>query len=332
LIFRNAVFQFLSDHCAVMKNKSALLLGPLLFFISCNLHDTSYLQAGDPNGRGGRAGSDSGGSGATGASAGADDTIGGSGEGGSGEGGSKEGGSGEGGSGEGGDRSMAGSADGGSDLGGAGGARHCDSPVQCESSDMIADFESNDGHLCVESSGTVIAYGDGTGTQSPEVGDVREYDASDDCDRGSLYALHALGIGAKDYGFGVALRFPQNVDAVAAGYTGIRFKAKAAKPKTKISIKVAIPATLDASFGGSCEPTAAPKKDCNDHPAASVLIATGGWLTYEVPFTMLKQEGWGVPATPSYEAVAQVHVIFPGPISGGSADFDVWLDDIEFYK
>jgi hypothetical protein len=198
---------------------------------------------------------------------------------------------------------------------------------------MITDFESNDGHLCVQSSGTVIAYGDGTGTQFPEVGDVRAYDASDDCDRGSVYALHALGIGATGYGFGVALRFPQNLDAVEAGYAGIRFKAKAAKAKTKISIKVAIPATLDASFGGSCEPTAGPpKKDCNDHPAASVLIATGGWLTYEVPFTMLKQEGWGVPATPSYEAVAQVHVIFPGPISGGSADFDVWLDDVEFYK
>jgi hypothetical protein len=314
-----------------MKNKSALLLGALLVIVSCNLHDTSYLQAGDPNGRGGHAGTDSGGSGATGASAGAADVTGGAGEGGSREGGSGEGG--EAGGGDGGDPSMAGSPMGGSNIG-AGAAGPCDGArVVCESSDMITDFESNDGRLCVQSSGTVIAYGDGTGTQAPEVGDVRAYDASDDCDRGSLYALHALGIGATNYGFGVALRFPQNVDAVEAGYTGIRFKAKAAKPKTKISIKVAIPATLDASFGGSCEPTAGPpKKDCNDHPAASVLIATGGWLTYEVPFTMLKQEGWGVPATPSYEAVAQVHVIFPGPISGGSADFDVWLDDFEFYK
>jgi hypothetical protein len=314
-----------------MKNQSALFLAPLVLFISCNLHDTSYLQAGDPNGRGGRAGNDSGGSGEAGASAGADDGIGGSGEGGAKEGGSGQGGAPLGGAGEGGDRSMAGSA--GSDVVGVGAAGPCDGGhVECESSDMITDSESNDCHLCVQSSGTVIAYGDGTGTQSPEVGDVRAYDASDDCDRGSLYALHALGIGATDYGFGVALRFPQNVDAVEAGYTGIRFKAKAAKPKTKISIKVAIPATLDASFGGSCEPTTAPKKDCNDHPAASVLIATGGWLTYEVPFTMLKQEGWGVPATPSYEAVSQVHVIFPGPISSGSADFDVWLDDFEFYK
>ena len=315
-----------------MKNKSPLLLGSLLLFISCNLHDTSYLEAGDPNGRGGSAGNVSGGSGASSAGVGGDDGLGGSGEGGAAASASGEGGAAGSGAGEGGDRSMAGSTPGGSDTGGTG-PDACDGGrIECESSDVITDFESNDGHLCVQSSGTVIAYGDGTGTQSPEVGDVRAYDASDDCDRGSIYALHALGIGATDYGFGVALRFPQNVDAVAAGYTGIRFKAKTAKAKTKISIKVAIPATLEASFGGSCEPTAAPKKDCNDHPAASVLIATGGWLTYDVPFTMLKQEGWGVPATPSYEAVAQVHVIFPGPISGGSADYDVWLDDIAFYK
>ena len=226
---------------------------------------------------------------------------------------------------------MAGSPIGGSDVG-AGASGPCDgAQVVCESSDMITDFESNDGHLCLLESGTVIAYGDGTGTQSPESGDVRAYDASDDCDRGSAYALHALGGGAKDYGFGVALRFPQNVDAVKEGYKGIRFKAKAAKAR-KISIKVAIPTTLDASFGGSCEPTQAPMKLCNDHPAAAVVVATGGWLAYEVTFDSLKQEGWGVPAEPNFEAVAQVHVVFPGPVSGGSADFDVWLDDFEFYK
>jgi hypothetical protein len=309
-----------------MKNQSALFLGPLVLFISCNLHDTDYLQAGDPNGRGGRAGSDSGGSGEAGASAGGHDGIGGSREGGSGEGGAPVGGSGEGG-----DRSMAGSA--GSDVG-VGAAGPCDGGlIQCESSDMITDFESNDGHLCVQSSGTVIAYGDGTGTQSPEVGDVRAYDASDDCDRGSLYALHALGAGAQDYGFGVAFRFPQNVNAVQAGYKGLKFKAKVPGDKgSKISIKVALPTTLDASFGGSCEPTVSPKKDCNDHPAAAVVIATGGWLEYQVPFTNLKQEGWGVSAPLNYEAIAQIHVVFPGPISGGSANFDVWLDDLEFYK
>jgi hypothetical protein len=228
---------------------------------------------------------------------------------------------------------MAGSPIGGSGAVGAGGAGTCDGGlIQCETSEMITDFESNDGHLCIESSGTVIAYGDGTGTQSPEVGDVRAYDASEDCDRGSLYALHALGGGAKDYGFGVALRFPQNIDAVAAGYTGIKFKAKAAKAGWKISLKVAIPTTLDASFGGSCVPTTAPMKACNDHPAAGVVVATGGWREYQVPFSSLKQEGWGVPAALDFEAVAQIHVIFPGPVSGGSADYDVWLDDVAFYK
>jgi len=326
----NAAFHFLSGPRTVMRNKSAWLLGSLLSFVGCNLHDTSYLQAGEPNGRGGRGGSDSGG----GASAGADPGLGGAGDGGALEGGSGPGGEGgNGGGGEGGDPSMVGHPTGGSDLGGdAGAGGVCNGAhVECESSDTITDFESNDGHLCLDAGGTVIAYGDGTGTQSPEIGDVRAYDASDDCDRGSVYAMHALGAGAKDYGFGIALRFPQNVDAVEAGYTGIRFKAKAAKSR-KISLKVAIPATLDASFGGSCVPTQSPTKLCNDHPSAPVTVAAGSWAEYEVPFSSLKQEGWGVPATTSYDAVSQVHVVFPGPVSGGSADFDVWLDDFEFYK
>jgi hypothetical protein len=160
---------------------------------------------------------------------------------------------------------------------------------------------------------------------------VSAYDASDDCERGSAFALHAVGAGATDYGFGIALRFPQNVDAVAAGNKGIRFKAKAGKSR-KISIKVATPATLDASFGGSCEPTKAPEKLCNDHPAAAVVVATGGWVDYQVTFASLKQEGWGVPAAANFEAVAQIHVVFPGPVSGGSADYDVWLDDFTFYE
>jgi hypothetical protein len=317
-----------------MKNKSAWVLGSLALAVGCTLHDTSYLEAGDPDARGGAAGEDSGGNGAVGANAGTSGAIGGAGESGSPEGGAGAGGdSGYGGGVDGGDGAMAGGPAGGSDVGGGAGASGCgDARVECASDDVITDFESNDGHLCVENSGTVIAYGDGTGTQSPEIGDVKAYDASTDCDRGSLYALHALGAGAKDYGFGVALRLPQNVDAVAAEYKGIRFKAKAAKAK-RISIKVAIPATLDASFGGSCEPVAGPPmKLCNDHPAASVAVAAGGWLDYQVAFSSLKQEGWGVVATPSFEAVAQVHFVFPGPVSGGSAEFDVWLDDVEFYK
>jgi len=163
------------------------------------------------------------------------------------------------------------------------------------------------------------------------MGDVKSFDASNDCDRGSAYALHALGGGAKDYGTGIELGFPQNVNAVKAGYKGIRFKAKTAITK-KISIKVAIPSSLDASFGGSCEPTQSPMKLCNDHPASVVVIAAGGWLDYEVEFSSLKQEGWGVPAELSFEAIEQLHVVFPGPVSGGYADYDVWLDDFAFYK
>jgi hypothetical protein len=304
-----------------MKNKAPSLLGSLLLIMSCTLHDTGYLQEGDPA-AGGADGSDAGGAGAPGTSAG-NGAIGGA-----SEGGAASGGAGEGGAAEGGDRSMVG----GAGAGGWNGTGPCDGDqVKCESSDMIADFESDDGRLCVPGSGTVVAYGDGTGTAAPPLGDVKSYDASDDCDRGSAYALHVLVGGAEDYGYGVALGFPHNVDAVEAGYTGVRFKAKAAKAR-KISVKVALPTTLDASYGGSCVPEEGPPpKPCNDHPAAAVVVAAGGWLEYEVTLASLKQEDWGVPAALDYSAIVQLHVVFPGPVSGGSADYDVWIDDVTFY-
>jgi hypothetical protein len=301
-----------------MKNKYASLLGPLLLIFSCSLHDTGYLQAGDPPGAGG---TDSDGGADT--SAGTNGTVGGSGEGGSSEGGSAEGG----------DQSMAGSGTSGSSVGGTGAAVPCNGEqVKCESSDVIADFESNDGRLCVPGSGTAVAYGDGTGTTFPRAGDLTSYAASDDCeDRGSAYALHGLVGGAEKWGFGFALRFPQNVDAVEAGYTGVKFKAKTDASR-KISIKVATPATLDSTFGGSCVPQAMPEKLCNDHPAAAVPIAAAGWLEYQVTFASLKQEGWGVTAQTDFSAVTQLHIVFPGPESGGNPDYDVWLDDFAFYK
>jgi len=304
-----------------LKNNAPSLLGSLLLVISCSLHDTGYLQEGDPA-AGGADGSDAGGAGAPGTSAGTGAV------GGAAEGGAGGVGAGEGGSAAGGDPSVVG----GAGAGGSNGSGPCNGEqVKCESSELIADFESDDGRLCVPGSGTVVAYGDGTGTVSPPVGDVKSYDPSDDCDRGSAYALHVLVGGAEDYGYGVALRFPQNVDAVEAGYTGVRFKAKAAKAR-KISVKVALPTTLDASFGGSCVPTAGPPaKPCNDHPAVAVVVAAGGWLDYEVAFSSLKQEDWGVPAALDYSAVVQLHVVFPGPVSGGSPDFDVWIDDVSFY-
>jgi hypothetical protein len=75
-----------------------------------------------------------------------------------------------------------------------------------------------------------------------------------------------------------------------------------------------------------------PEKLCNDHPASTVVVATGGWREYEVEFSALQQEGWGVEAEADFTAVLQLHVVFPGPISGGVGDYDVWLDDFEFYE
>jgi hypothetical protein len=285
-----------------------LWLGVPLLLIGCNLHDVGYLE------EGGDSGSDAGGT----------DTAG-SGTSSGGSAGSKPSSGGSGGS-----AGSAGSASGG--AGSTGTTAPCDgNAVVCSSPDTIADFESNDGHLCGPEGGTLVAFSDGTGSTSPSIGDLGEFDASDDCDRGSAYALHVLISGAKDYGYGITLRLPKLVDATSAGYTGIKFKAKTAMAK-KIVLKVGMPSTLETQYGGSCEPTKAPDKACNDHFGKSVVVATGGWIDYQVDFASMKQEGWGVPGAANYAAVLQLVFVFPGPVSGGSSDFDVWLDDVAFYK
>ena len=125
-----------------MKNQAVSLVGPFLLIISCTLHDTGYLQKGDPAG-GATGGTDSAESGAPGASAGTNST-----------GGVADGGAPDGGAAEGGDQSMGGSGtQGGASGGGTGASGPCGGEqIKCESSHVVADFESNDGRLCVPGS------------------------------------------------------------------------------------------------------------------------------------------------------------------------------------
>ena len=94
-------------------------------------------------------------------------------------------------------------------------------------------------------------------------------------------------------------------------------------------MKVATAFTLDASYGGRCEPAGG--KPCNNHYSAKRTIATA-WQVYALPWEELVQQGWGVPAvttTMDPKGVMQVHFFYQAP--AGTPDFDLWIDDLSFY-
>lgn len=117
------------------------------------------------------------------------------------------------------------------------------------------------------------------------------------------------------------------LDCYDAGvHTGIRFKAKSGKGDDKIQLQVNIPGA-NAEAGET-------------HKSESVMSLGGDWETFEVPFTTIKQPSWvaqKVPFDPSAIhsiafVVRSVQDEADGEVLGESLlDFDIWIDDVEFY-
>jgi hypothetical protein len=74
------------------------------------------------------------------------------------------------------------------------------------------------------------------------------------------------------------------------------------------------------SGGGSCT-------ICSDHYGTEIPL-TSQWQQVSVPFSSLKQRGWGRPllAQPDLEHVTSLQLGF-----GGGVVFDLWIDDVELY-
>jgi hypothetical protein len=106
----------------------------------------------------------------------------------------------------------------------------------------------------------------------------------------------------------------------ASAYTGIAFWAKAGSGSTT-SLRVNVSDKDTDPAGGVCMPVS----KCNDHFGATLPLSTQ-WRQFVLPFSELKQAGWGMPA-PSFDP-AHLYACQFQVVAG--ATFDIWIADIYF--
>lgn len=237
-------------------------------------------------------------------------------------------GSGTGGSGVGGTSTggASGSGTGGSGTGGTG--------ITISPENMIDDMESGTGSIIAQEErvGAWYTYNDATATatQTPIAGDPFLPEAIPGGHGSSLYAAHTVGSGFTTWGAGMGfdLNNPGDGEGGAgikgqydgSSFTGIAFWAKGSVP---MRFKVQLAGTVPTSTGGTC--TGDPDLECQDSHGKSIPL-TGEWQQYVIPFTELKQEGWGTKV--GWDGATLVGIQFQ---VAKSLAFDVWIDDIGFY-
>jgi hypothetical protein len=291
----------------------------------------------------GDAGTGNTGTGATGADdAGGADTGGSTGTGGSGNkaGATGKAGAGSGGVNTAGNTGTAGATNGGNPpLGGMGGMPlNCPMAVANRNEPLIDNFDDGDPGLPMPPLGGrvggwfVVNDGTTTATQIPPANDPTRppkpvspgFDA-----RG--YALATNGKGFLEWGAGLGMTFSNGPNMKACVYdasihSGIRFRAMGSITGTDPYLHVHVVTTdvADREHSGMCD---ALNEKCYDNFNFDVeLTGAGKWQEVMVPFSELKQAGWGAP-----KKFYPNHLLNLEFVAGINASFDFAIDQVEFY-
>jgi hypothetical protein len=141
-------------------------------------------------------------------------------------------------------------------------------------------------------------------------------------------ALHLTATGFSDWGAGVGADMVNQMGKKApydvSAYTAIRFYAKIGSGASS-TVKVLLPNIYSDADGGKCDDTDA-KKRCGDHLFKSVSGLKTTWDLYEVKFSELTQQAFGLPQT-SFDPSGVYSVQFT---LANKLGIDLWLDDITF--
>lgn len=137
---------------------------------------------------------------------------------------------------------------------------------------------------------------------------------------GSDYAVAALAVNLAD-------DLPYNVNS----YLGVTFSIAAEiGVNCRLDFHAATTSTLENTFGGACVPTAG--YDCNDHFSETMATSslTGSYAVY---FSLLRQGGWGVPASWIGTDVIELHWQVTSETDLAiSEPFRICLDDVKFFQ
>jgi hypothetical protein len=136
------------------------------------------------------------------------------------------------------------------------------------------------------------------------------------------FAAYVAGTGYVIWGadFWFGLGAPYN----ASKYSGISFWAKVDAGTSPV-VRVAFPDKDTQPDANICQANATGTLACYDHYGYRISLTTT-WTKYTVPFSLLKQEGWGHAGT-AFDATSLYEVLFQIPVN---ATFGVWIDDVAF--
>jgi hypothetical protein len=139
-------------------------------------------------------------------------------------------------------------------------------------------------------------------------------DTGDVCRKFAAYVA-GTGYVLTGSGFWFGLGSPYD----ASKYTGISFWAKI-DAGTSPGVRVAFPDKDTQPEGNICQPGT-----CYDHYGYRVTLTTT-WTKYTVPFSLLKQGGWGHAGT-AFDPSTLYQVAFDIDVN---ATFGIWVDDVAF--
>ncbi|WP_437783479.1 hypothetical protein [Sorangium sp. So ce1097] len=225
-------------------------------------------------------------------------------------------------------------------TGGAGaGGGAADVPADIE---LIDDME--DGDAAIEEAGGRVgywySYNDGTGTQTPPVYSeetpVGFHPETLTPPRGqSTRAVHTFGSGFTEWGAGVGFAlngpdmglFPYD----ASAYAGIVFWARLGDAGAVKTMKVNLSDKVSEPAGGICDESAGEgdANRCFDHWSTIARLGPE-WAPVVIPFDELTRGGWG--AEPTAEAIDLAGLYVIEFRFAQDEDFDVYIDDIGFYR
>ncbi|XXX72888.1 hypothetical protein WMF30_35090 [Sorangium sp. So ce134] len=234
-----------------------------------------------------------------------------------------------------------GAAGGPSSASAAGGAAGAGAGGGAADIELIDDMEDGDGAI-EEAGGRVgfwYSYNDGTGTQTPPiyteempVGFIPEELTPP---RGqSTMAMHTFGSGFTEWGAGVGFAlngpdmalFPYD----ASAFTGVVFWAKLGDASAATTMRVNVSDELSEPAGGICDESGEDEANrCFDHWHSIAHLGTE-WAQVMIPFEELTREGSG--AQPDAEAVDVEGIYAIEFRFMQDEDFDVYIDDVGFYR
>jgi hypothetical protein len=183
---------------------------------------------------------------------------------------------------------------------------------------MLDDFEDGDSTPLAASGadGYWFVYTDHTrGTITPPDG-TRPTPALEGA-AGTARSMHIVGGGFTAFGAGLIL-FPNAMQCTfdVSLVRGLGFWLKGSTSSGKLTVSVATLQTVDSKYCGT---------NCNDfHNVTYPLTST--WTHYAMPWSDLKQVGWGTPAPFLASQMEYLQFSFPANVT-----FSLYVDEVGFY-